>query len=143
MPLPYKNAVCRGSLWLGNGCQHCERCAEERENMCYAQNAEKSDTHQVATELDSQSAPSTIAGHVQGLPVAGYSKNVEQWKVDQVNENKRFEEKVLRLVDAHARLASAGDADGASVQIARRHIEDGFYRLNRAIMQPQRIEGDL
>jgi uncharacterized protein YukE len=90
-----------------------------------------------------EAAPSPIAGHVQGLPVAGYAKNVEQWKVDMVNENKLLEEKVLRRVDAHVLERGDDRIDGASVQLARRHVEDAFYRLNRAIMQPKRIAGDL
>ena len=104
--------------------------------------AEKSDVHQVATELSSQMAASPIAGH-SGLPVAGYDKKVEQWKIDMVNENKVLEEKVLRRVDEHVRNRDSQEIDQASVQIARRHVEDAFYRLNRAVMQPKRIAGDL
>lgn len=174
MPLPYKNAVCKGSIFLGSGCNHCERCAEEREKMLQARDAEKSDVYQAtelsswkategATEMqgseiitdgsikltaanlgtiESQKAPSPIAGH-SGLPVAGYAKTVEQWKIDMVNENKILEEKVLRRVDEHVRPRGDDSIDGASVQLARRHVEDAFYRLNRAIMQPKRIKGDL
>ncbi len=86
-----------------------------------------------------QAAPSAIAGHVQGLPVAGYAKNVEQWRIDMVNENKILEERVLRRVDEHVRNRDSREIDQASVQLARRHVEDAFYRLNRAIMQPARI----
>ncbi|OWZ90377.1 hypothetical protein B9J07_27705 [Sinorhizobium sp. LM21] len=144
MPFPYQSAVCKGSIWLGSGCGHCERCQDERAEMLRNQQraAEKSDVH-VASELSSQSAASTIDGHVQGLPVAGYARNVEQWKVDMVNQNKILEEKVLRRVDEHVRERGDTSIDGASVQIARRHVEDAFYRLNRAIMQPKRIQGDL
>jgi hypothetical protein len=99
-------------------------------------------TDKVVTELR-QAEPSPIAGHVQGLPVAGYAKNVEQWKVDMVNENKLLEEKVLRRVDEHVRNRDSQEIEQASVQIARRSVEDAFYRLNRAIMQPKRIAGDL
>ncbi len=86
-----------------------------------------------------QPEPFRITGHVQGLPVAGYAKNVEQWKVDMVNENKILEERVLRRVDAHVRNRDSQEIDQASVQLARRHVEDAFYRLNRAIMQPKRL----
>lgn len=103
---------------------------------------ETSDAHQVATELSSQMARSPITGH-SGLPVAGYEKKVDQWKIDMVNENKRIEELVLRRVDAHVRNRDSQEIDQASVQIARRHVEDAFYRLNRAVMQPKRILGDL
>jgi hypothetical protein len=99
-------------------------------------------TDKVVTDLR-QAESSPIAGHVQGLPVAGYAKNVEQWKIDMVNENKLLEEKVLRRVDAHVLERGDDRIDGASVQLARRHVEDAFYRLNRAIMQPKRIAGDL
>lgn len=133
MPSPYKNAVCRGSVFLGTGCGHCERCKEEQAKL-----AERSDTHAIA----SQSAPSPIIGH-SGLPVAGYAKKVEQWRVDMVNQNKILEEKVLRRVDEHVRNRDSQEIDQASVQIARRHVEDAFYRLNRAIMQPKRIQGSL
>lgn len=95
-----------------------------------------------AAEVRAQMAPSPIAGH-SGLPVAGYDKKVEQWKIDMVNENKILEEKVLRRVDEHVRNRDSQEIDQASVQIARRHVEDAFYRLNRAIMQPKRILGDL
>lgn len=97
----------------------------------------------VTGRIQADFSPSPIAGHVQGLPVAGYAKNVEQWKVDMVNENKILEEKVLRRVDAHVRNRDSQEIDQASVQLARRHFEDAFYRLNRAIMQPKRILGDL
>ncbi|MBD9511603.1 hypothetical protein IB265_33145 [Ensifer sp. ENS10] len=121
--------------------------------MKQAREADKSDVH-VATELSSQAAPSTIDGHVQGLPVAGYAKNVDQWKVDMVNQNKILEEKVLRRVDelfAMFDAPSFGEnppehqpsVDKRCVAMARTHFEDAFYRLNRAIMRPQRIQGDL
>lgn len=140
------NAVCRGCSELGTACGQCERCQQRA--------AENSDTHQVSGaeintiivdevhSLPSQSHPSPIAVH-SGLPVAGYAKNVDQWKIDMVNENKRLEELVLRRVDEHVRPRGDDSIDGASVQLARRHVEDAFYRLNRAIMQPKRILGDL
>jgi len=80
---------------------------------------------------------------VKGLPVKGYAAEVEQWRVDMLNENKIHEERALRRVDEHVRNRDSRDIDQASVQLARRHIEDAFYRLNRAIMQPKRILGDL
>lgn len=112
----YKNAVCRGSIWLNTGCGHCERCAAEIAERRYKQEAaEKADTF-VATEISSQAATSpNLTGHVQGLPVAGYAKNVEQWKVDMVNANKILEEKVLRRVDEHVRPRGDDSIDGASV----------------------------
>jgi hypothetical protein len=152
----YKNAVCKGSIWLGNGCGVCERCEEERTTMSHKQQheAEKADTF-VATEISSQAATSPIPGHVQGLPVAGYAPNVDQWKVDIMNANKLLEERVLRRVDELFAMFDAPpdgsdnppehqpSVDKASVMLARRHFEDGFYRLNRAVMRPKRIKGDL
>lgn len=138
--MSFQNAVCRGSLALKSGCGRCERCDNERRQM-QAASAEKADAYQLPL-FDDQKATSPIAGH-SGLPVAGYAKTVEQWKVDMVNENKRLEELVLRRVDAHVRNRDSQEIDQASVQIARRHVEDAFYRLNRAIMQPKRILGDL
>ncbi|WP_168342048.1 DUF7681 family protein, partial [Rhizobium leguminosarum] len=64
-------------------------------------------------------------------------------RVDMLNENKILEEKVLRRVDEHVRNRDSTEIDQASVQLARRHVEDAFYRLNRAVMQPKRIQGDL
>jgi hypothetical protein len=148
----YKNAVCRGSIFLKTGCGHCERCKEEQARI-----AEKSDTHQ-AEKLDSYAAKSsdvtvipggkvntdtiTIPG-IKGLPVKGYAPNVEPWRVAMLNANKILEEKVLRRVDEHVRNRDSTEIDQASVQLARRHVEDAFYRLNRAVMQPKRIQGDL
>lgn len=87
-------------------------------------------------------ASSPVNGH-SGLPVAGYAPKVEQWRVDMLNENKIIEERVLRRVDQHVRNRDSQEIDQASVQLARRHVEDAFYRLNRAVMQPKRIPGDL
>lgn len=92
--------------------------------------------------IHDQKHASPIKGH-SGLPVAGYAPVVEQWRVDMINENKIAEEKALRRVDEHVREHGSREIDQASVQLARRHIEDAFYRLNRAIMQPKRILGDL
>ncbi|OCP21928.1 MULTISPECIES: hypothetical protein [unclassified Ensifer] len=84
--------------------------------------------------------PSKLVAHrIQGLPVAGYEPEVDAWKVEMVNENKILEERVLRRVDEHVRNRDSQEIDQASVQIARRHVEDAFYRLNRAIMHPKRI----
>ncbi|NKL08413.1 hypothetical protein GFL39_26460, partial [Rhizobium leguminosarum bv. viciae] len=133
----YKNAVCRGSIFLKTGCGHCERCKEEQARI-----AEKSDTHE-AEKLDSHAATKlsdwkagenvtvftggkidtssiTIAG-IKGLPVKGYAPNVEPWRVDMLNENKILEEKVLRRVDEHVRNRDSTEIDQASVQLARRH----------------------
>lgn len=84
-------------------------------------------------------ASKIVSSKIQGLPVAGYEPEVDAWKVEMVNENKILEERVLRRVDQHVRNRDSQEIDQASVQIARRHVEDAFYRLNRAIMHPKRI----
>ncbi|QNG62634.1 hypothetical protein B1VFA_066 [Rhizobium phage B1VFA] len=153
----YKNAVCRGSIFLKTGCGHCERCKEEQARI-----AEKSDTHE-AEKLDSHAATKlsdwkagedmtvftggkidtssiTIAG-IKGLPVAGYKKVQPPHLIALVNQNKVLEEKILRQIDLHVQRGA--ELDQRSVQMARGLIEDAFMRLNRGVFQPQRLEGDL
>jgi hypothetical protein len=130
MPSPYKNAVCRGSIFLNTGCGHCERCKEEQARI-----AEKSDTHE-AEKLDSH-----VATPVVGLPVAGYKKTQPPHLIALVNENKLLEEKILRQIDLHVQRGA--ELDQRSVQMARGLIEDAFMRLNRGVFQPQRLDGDL
>lgn len=71
--------------------------------------------------------------------IKGYTKPSDE-KVQQVNVNKLAEELVLRLVDEHAANESN---DGRFVQMARTHIQSGFMFLNRAVMQPKRIDDDI
>jgi hypothetical protein len=85
----------------------------------------------------------------KGLPVAGYRQQ-PQAAVDLVNENKKTEERILRLIDdLQNGTIRSGDsieafqADGRWLAIARTDLEKGFMALNRAIFQPTRIEGDL
>jgi hypothetical protein len=130
MPSPYKNAVCRGSIFLNTGCGHCERCKEEQARI-----AEKSDTH------EAEKPDSHVATQVAGLPVAGYKKTQPPHLIALVNENKVLEEKILRQIDLHVQRGA--ELDQRSVQMARGLIEDAFMRLNRGVFQPQRLEGDL
>jgi hypothetical protein len=145
MSLPYKNAVCRGSVFLGTGCGHCERCTEEKLRMNQAHAAEKSDTH-VATQPASSAATDPNPGAV-GLPVAGYRKTQPQWALDLVNENKVLEEKVLRQIDKHTKdpkaVTVADELDQRCVAVARTKIQEAFMWLNRGVFQPKRLEGDL
>jgi hypothetical protein len=76
-----------------------------------------------------------------GLPVAGYQPQSDV-KVGLVNENKRLEEAVLRLLDEYAG-GGLGDVDKRWLAIGRTHIEQGFMAINRSIFQPQRLTGDL
>ncbi len=70
-----------------------------------------------------------------GLPVAGYQPQSTE-RVDLVNENKRLEEEVLRMLD---RLAVSKHCDGRWLAIGRTSIEKGFMAVNRAVFQPSRI----
>ena len=69
----------------------------------------------------------------QGLPVAGYTAQSAD-RVALVNQNKVFEEEVLRVLDG-----LVGEADPRWLGIARTQIEVGFMALNRAIFRPGRI----
>lgn len=81
-----------------------------------------------------------------GLPVAGYRPQ-NQVAVDTVNENKKAEERILRVIDA---LRNEQTPDGHSIQVDQRwlsiaatQMEQAFMALNRAIFQPSRIEGEI
>lgn len=73
------------------------------------------------------------------LPVAGYTTQSPQ-KVALVNQNKRLEEMLLRQLDL---MAADLELDGRWLAVGRRHIEQGFMEINRAVFKPKRIEGDL
>lgn len=76
----------------------------------------------------------------KGLPVAGYRAQSDE-NVERVNENKRTEEKILRLLDD---LALEASIDKRWLAIGRTHIEEGFMAINRAIFRPGRavLPGD-
>lgn len=71
----------------------------------------------------------------QGLPVAGYTAKTDD-AVALVNANKATEERLLRLMD---KLAINADVDPRWLAVARRHFEQGFMELNRAIFRPARV----
>ena len=73
------------------------------------------------------------------MPIPGYTAQADE-NVQLVSVNKVLEERVLRQIDF---IQSLSDIDKRWVDIAREHIEQGFMALNRAVFQPQRIEGDL
>jgi hypothetical protein len=73
----------------------------------------------------------------EGLPVAGYQPQ-SQSNVDIVNQNKRLEEQVLRVLDDI--LTNNHDIDRRWLAIGRTHIEEGFMAVNRAIFKPQRVK---
>lgn len=71
----------------------------------------------------------------KGLPVSGYQPQSDA-KVSLVNENKKAEELVLRLLD---KLKDAPSIDQRWLAIGRTSIEQGFMAVNRAVFQPSRI----
>lgn len=103
-------------------------------NIAQAQEAEKSDAHEVAIQPDSSVA-------VSGLPVAGYKKTQPPHLIALVNENKLLEEKILRQIERHKERGS--ELDQRAVALAFTAIQDAFMWLNRGVFQPQRLTGDL
>jgi hypothetical protein len=74
------------------------------------------------------------------LPVSGYTAQ-SQAKVDEVNINKRLEEVVLRRLDDLNGM-SPDFVDGRWLATGRRHVEQAFMEINRAIFQPARVKID-
>ena len=73
----------------------------------------------------------------KGLPVAGYQPQSDD-KVQIVNRNKEFEERLLRICDE---MKSRADLyDGKFVAMAITHFQEGMMCLNRAVFQPGRIK---
>ena len=72
----------------------------------------------------------------EGLPVQGYRPQSDD-KVQLVNANKVFEERLLRVIDNHRLLGD--QIDQRWVSVAKTHFEEGFMALNRAVFQPQRL----
>lgn len=84
----------------------------------------------------------------EGLPVAGYKAQTNV-AVDLVNQNKRLEENVLRVLDdlkamngpaASNAKPSEIAVDQRWLQIGRTAIEQGFMAVNRAIFKPGRVK---
>jgi hypothetical protein len=72
----------------------------------------------------------------RGLPVAGYTDQPNE-AINQVNENKVTEERILRVIDT---LSQQAGGDPRCLALARTHIETGFMWLNRAIFRPERVK---
>lgn len=70
--------------------------------------------------------------------IAGY-REPDPVRVAIVNQNKRIEEIVLRVLDA---AAGSEDVDQRWLAIGRTHIEQGFMAINRAVMRPERVRLD-
>lgn len=84
----------------------------------------------------------------EGLPVAGY-KAQDNVAVDLVNQNKRLEENVLRVLDELATMKgpAASNAKPSEITvdprwlaIGRTAIEQGFMAVNRSIFKPGRVK---
>lgn len=79
-------------------------------------------------------------------PIKGYNNKPSQEQLDLVNENKMLEELTLRQIERITDMMGAGDAVKPDLDtyrwlaIARTSIQDGNMALNRAIMQPQRLD---
>lgn len=72
----------------------------------------------------------------EGLPVEGYRPQ-SSTAVELVNENKRLEETMLRVLDAFSTLQ---EIDKRWLAIGRTHLEEGFMAVNRSIFRPQRVK---
>jgi hypothetical protein len=72
------------------------------------------------------------------IPVAGYTAQSDA-KVALVNEFKADEERLLRKLDALASTLDNPFADQRWLAVGRRHLQQAFMEINRAIFQPQRI----
>ena len=90
---------------------------------------------------DAHRGPEVITGdgedapELRPLPVEGYITQSSE-SVEMVNQNKRTEEAILRLID---RLEDNSLGDGRWLAVARTHIEQGYMALNRAIFRPARV----
>lgn len=81
-----------------------------------------------------------------GLPVKGYVDQSQE-NIARVNNNKELEERVLRNIDALERLITRhGPAieqplyDRRMLALSRTAVQEAFMWMNRAIMQPKRVE---
>lgn len=71
------------------------------------------------------------------LPVSGYTPQSKA-TVDLVNRNKELEERLLRVLD-ELEFNPMYNVDICWLKVGRRHIEQGFMEINRAIFKPQRF----
>jgi len=78
---------------------------------------------------------------MKGLPVAGYRATQSSLRLEVVNAGKSLEE----LASRHAEvLKSYGDKiDQRDVARGITLIEEGFSRLARAVLRPQRLTGQV
>lgn len=83
-----------------------------------------------------QSQPSWDEHMPPVTPILGYVEPTET-VLNLVNNNKIAEERLLRQIE---RLVAEGVANERWTAIARSHFEQGYMALNRAILQPDRID---
>lgn len=74
-----------------------------------------------------------------GLPVAGYRAQSDD-KVGLVNDFKRAEEQLLRILDDISSGSGREKFDQRWLAIARTHFEQGYMALNRSVFRPERIQ---
>jgi hypothetical protein len=76
----------------------------------------------------------------KGLPVEGYKPQSDD-KVQLVNNYKRVEEAVLRMLDG---LKDSPEIDQRWLAIGRTGLEQAFMAINRSIFKPGRakLEGE-
>lgn len=72
------------------------------------------------------------------LPVAGY-KAQSQGAVDLVNQFKRIEEEVLRVLDGMKSKEGLVLYDQRWLNIGRTHLEQAFMAINRSVFRPERV----
>lgn len=70
--------------------------------------------------------------------IRGYQKQ-PHWKIDYVNANKGEEEIILRGLDD---LKGHEEVNQRWLSIARTKFEEAYMALNRAILQPKRVNLD-
>ncbi len=76
---------------------------------------------------------------IVGSPVKGYTDQSKE-RVALVNHNKKLEELCLRRIDE---LRAQGGHDPRWLAMAKTDMERAFMCLNRAVFQPERVEGEL
>lgn len=63
-------------------------------------------------------------------------KEQDECSVELVNDNKKIEELVLKLLDSYK---DNENIDQRWLAIGRTHIEQGFMAVNRSIFKPERL----
>lgn len=104
----------------------------------YVQYADGFESWSPSKAFEEGYTPESAAQHL-GLPVAGY-KPQNTAAVEAVNVNKALEERVLRQIDALNDANNPLATDPRWLAVGRRHIEQGFMEINRAVFKPGRVK---